>query len=286
MKTDKFSVVRVDLKFVAPFLAIVLLVALACACCTTIDSGSVGIRFKKWSSDASQYGGVLGTCKGWVWFNPITQKIFEYPIYVQRKTYEPFRVNAKDASEFTMDPTIAYRLDPDKATTVFTKYRKTLDEIEDGYIRTCIYEAYRTCANQYTSDYLMSHRGEFESEVRKRLEVSLSSEGFIVEEFTSQITPPQSLAEAINAKNEAVQNALKAENKVKEAEANAKIEIAKAQGEAQALRIKGDGEAYYNRVVAQSLSPLLVQQDAIDKWDGKLPQYSGGGALPFINIGK
>ena len=46
------------------------------------------------------------------------------------------------------------------------------------------------------------------------------------------------------------------------------------------------GEAYYNRVVAQSLSPLLVQQDAIDKWDGKLPTYSGGGALPFINIGK
>ena len=208
--------------------AVLLLIAFIS--CTTIDSGSVGIRFKKWSSDASQYGGVLGTCKGWVWYNPITQKIFEYPIYVQRKTYEPFRVNAKDASEFTMDPTIAYRLDPDKATAVFTKYRKTLGEIEDGYIRTCIYEAYRTCANQYTSDYLMSHRGEFESEVRKRLEVSLSSEGFLVEEFTSQITPPQSLAEAINAKNEAVQNALKAENKVKEAEANAKIEIAKAQG--------------------------------------------------------
>ena len=257
---------------------------LAYMSCTTIDSGSVGIRFKKWSSDTSQYGGVLGTCKGWVWFNPITQKIFEYPIYVQRKTYEAFRVNAKDASEFTMDPTIAYRLDPGKATDVFTKYRKTLEEIEDGYIRTCIYEAYRTCANQYTSDYLMSHRGEFESEVRKRLEISLSSEGFLVEEFTSQITPPPSLAEAINAKNEAVQNALKAENKVKEAEAEAKIEIAKAQGEAQALRIKGDGEAYYNRVVAQSLSILLVQQDAVNKWDGKMPTYNGGGALPFINI--
>ena len=89
--------------------AVLLLIAFIS--CTTIDSGSVGIRFKKWSSDASQYGGVLGTCKGWVWYNPITQKIFEYPIYVQRKTYEPFRVNAKDASEFTMDPTIAYRLD-------------------------------------------------------------------------------------------------------------------------------------------------------------------------------
>ena len=63
--------------------AVLLLIAFIS--CTTIDSGSVGIRFKKWSSDASQYGGVLGTCKGWVWYNPITQKIFEYPIYVQRK---------------------------------------------------------------------------------------------------------------------------------------------------------------------------------------------------------
>ena len=46
--------------------AVLLLIAFIS--CTTIDSGSVGIRFKKWSSDASQYGGVLGTCKGWVWY--------------------------------------------------------------------------------------------------------------------------------------------------------------------------------------------------------------------------
>ncbi len=255
--------------------------------CTTIDSGSVGIKFMKWSSNADQYGGVIGTCQGWVWYNPVTESIFEYPIYVQRKTYEAFSVNAKDASTFMMDPTIAYRLNPDKATQVFTKYRKSLNEIEDGYIRTCIYEAYRTCANQYTSDYLMANRGEFESEVHKRLENSLSKEGFIVEEFTSQITPPTSLAEAINAKNEAVQNALKAENKVKEAEANAKIEIAKANGEAEALRIKGDGEAYYNRVVANSLNQLLVNQYAIEKWDGKLPTYVGGSKeMPFINLTK
>lgn len=253
--------------------------------CTTIDSGSVGIKFMKWSSDAEEHGGVIGTCKGWVWFNPFTQRIFEYPTFVQRKTYEPFAVNAKDASVFTMDPTIAYRLDADKATRVFTKYRKSLSDIEDGYIRTCIYEAYRTCANQYTSDYLMANRGEFENEVRKRLEVSLSAEGFIVEEFTSQITPPSSLAEAINAKNEAVQNALKAENKVKEAEAEAKIEIAKAEGEAKALKIKGDGEAYYNRVVAQSLNQLLVQQYAIERWDGKMPTYlTGNSTMPFINV--
>lgn len=273
-------------KMLLPLGIVLVAIFIATKCCTTIDSGSVGIKFYKWSSDSDKRGGVIGTCKGWVWYNPITQNVFEYPIYVQRKTYAAFSVNAKDASIFTMDPTIAYRLDPDKSIDVFVKYRKSLQDIENGYILTCIYEAYRICANQYTSDSLMANRGGFETAVRERLEKSLGNEGFIVEEFTSQITPPNTLAEAINAKNEAVQNALKAENKVKEAEANAKIEIAKAQGEANALKIKGDGEAYYNRVVALSLNDLLVRQYAIEKWDGKLPTYMTGdkGATPIIGI--
>ena len=33
--------------------------------CTTIDSGSVGIRFYNWSSDNDKHGGVIETCKGW-----------------------------------------------------------------------------------------------------------------------------------------------------------------------------------------------------------------------------
>ena len=92
------------------------------------------------------------------------------------------------------------------------------------------------------------------------------------------------LRKMIDAKNAAIQSALRAENEVKEAEANAKIAIAKAEGEARALKIKADGEAYYNRTVAASLNELLVKQDAIEKWDGKLPTYNGGGAVPFLNI--
>jgi regulator of protease activity HflC (stomatin/prohibitin superfamily) len=263
-------------------LSFILLAALAVSC-TTIDSGSVGIKFEKWTADKSAQGGVIETCKGFVFYNPFTTSVWEYPSFVQRKSFDDIQVNAKDASTFSISPVLAYRLDQDKATYVFTKYRKPLSDIEDGYIRTCIYEAYRTCGNSYTSDYLMSNREEFEKAVRLRLDESMTKEGFIVEEFTAQITPPASLRSAIDAKNEAIQNALKAENKVREAEANAKIEIAKAEGNAQALKIKGDGEAYYNRVVAASLNQLLVNQYALEKWDGKLPTYSGG-AVPFIDI--
>lgn len=255
------------------------------ASCTVVDSGEIGIKFHKWSSNENDYGGVEGTCKGWVFYNPITSAVFTYPTYIQRKNYEPFAVNAKDASVFKMDPTIAYRLNPEKACDIFTKYRKGIEDLENGYIRTCIYEAYRTCANRYTSDSLMSNRANFENDVRNRLESSLMAEGFIVEEFTSQITPPESLAQMINEKNAAVQSALKAENKVKEAEAEAKIRIAEAKGNAEAMQIKADAEAYYNRTIAASLSPLIVQEDWIEKWNGELPTVQGGGGGMILDLG-
>ena len=243
--------------------------------CTTVDSGEIGIKFHKWSGDSDSYGGVEGTCKGVVWYNPFTTKVFTYPTMVQRKNYEAFTVNAKDASVFTMDPQLAYHIDPSKACDIFVKYRKPINELEDGYIRTCIYEAYRTCANNYTSDSLMSNRAKFEADVRARLEKSLAQEGFIVDEFTSAITPPKSLTEMIDAKNRAVQSALKAENEIKEAEAKAKIDVAKAEGSAKAMKIKADAEAYYNRTIAASLSPMIIQEDWIEKWDGKLPTVQG-----------
>ena len=262
------------------FIAIVL-----AACCTVVDSGEVGIRFHKWSASEEDYGGVEGTCKGWVFYNPITTSVFTYPAFIQRKQYETIKVNAKDASLFDMDPTIAYRINPEMACDIFTKYRVGVKELEDGYIRTCIYEAYRTCANQYTSDSLMSNRANFERDVRQRLEKSLMAEGFIVEEFTSKITPQQSLLAMIDAKNTAIQSALKAENEVKEAEANAKIAVAKAEGNAKAMKIKADAEAYYNRTIAASLSMMIIQEDWIEKWDGKLPTYTGSGT-PLISLPK
>jgi len=254
----------------------VIIAAVMTTSCTVVDSGEIGIKFHKWSTNEKDYGGVEGTCKGWVTYNPITTDVFTYPTFIQRKNYEAFNVNAKDASVFSMDPTIAYRINPEKACDIFVKYRKGIEDIENGYIRTCIYEAYRTCANQYTSDSLMSNRANFERDVRNRLESSLMDEGFIVEEFTSQITPPRSLAQMINEKNAAVQSALKAENKVKEAEAEAKIRVAEARGAAEAMQIKADAEAYYNRTIAASLSPLIVQEDWIEKWDGKVPTLMGG----------
>ena len=82
-----------------------------------------------------------------------------------------------------------------------------------------------------------------------------------------------------------IQASLKAENEVKEADAKAKIAIAKAKGEGEAMRIKADAEAYYNQTISASLSDRIVQEDFIEKWDGKLPTIvtSGGGTILDVN---
>lgn len=151
-------------------------------------------------------------------------------------------------------------------------------------MKTAIYDAYRINANKYAADELIANRAKFEDDVKSMLEQTLGNEGFYVEQFTSQIEPPQSLTDMIDAKNAAVQAALKAENQVKEAEANAKIAVAKAEGDAKAMKIKADAEAYYNRTISASLSPLIIQEDWIEKWDGKLPTYAGGNSVPMLNL--
>ena len=273
-KTKFYSVLAICLGAFVLFLA---------TCTKIVDNSEIGIKFKKFSlTDQGEL--VANQVSGLTFFNPITTRVFTYPVFIQRVNYDPFTVTTKDAATFTMDPMMAYQLDRSKAAYVFNKYRQSLREIEMGYIRTCIYDAYRISANNYTSDELMANRAKFEQEVRSMLERSLNEEGFKVQEFTSQITPPQSLSAAIEAKNQAIQEALKAENLVKQAEANAQIAIAKAKGEAEATRVKADAEAYYNRTISASLSPFIIQEDWIEKWNGQLPQVTSGQGGMMINL--
>lgn len=263
-----------------------LMVVATMTSCTLVDSGEVGIRFKKFS--LTEQGTLSATpVSGFVTYNPFTESVYTYPVFIQRVDYKPFTVTTKDAAVFTMDPQIAYQLNRDKAKDVFAKYRRPLEDIEAGYMRTCIYDAYRITANNYTSDELMANRGKFEAEVRAMLDASLGVEGFSINEFTSQITPPQSLQASIDSKNKAIQESLRALNEVEKAKAEAEIAIAKAEGEAKAMRIKADAEAYYNYKISSSLTHNIVLEDWIEKWDGKLPQMQGSSNMvPMVNFNK
>ena len=255
-----------------------------CCSCNRIDAGYEGIKVNLYGSNKGIDDVALVT--GMVWYNPFTTSVYEYPTFVQTVDYPPFSINAKDGSSFTVDPTISLKIIDGCAADVFKKYRK--DDIED-VINTTLYNyvknAFRIQLNSYTTDELVSKREEFERAIETRLAEELERENFHLEQMTSGLQYPQTLVAAIDAKNKAVQDALKIENEVKAVEANAKKAIAEAEGAAQALKIKGDAEAEYNRKITASLSTLLVHQNMVDKWDGKLPTYGTTPTL-FRDLGK
>ena len=58
-----------------------------------------------------------------------------------------------------------------------------------------------------------------------------------------------------------------------------------AKGEAESILVVAQEQAKANEVLAHSLTPILVSYKSIERWNGVLPQVSGG-AVPFIELGK
>lgn len=252
--------------------------------CERIDAGHVGVKVNLYGDNK----GVADVTEvtGMVFYNPITHNIYEFPTFIQHKEYtgdNAFIVNSKDGSEFHISPIINYSVQREKVPYIFAKYRRTLESIEDGFLKTNIYDAFRMTANAYTAEELISNRQLFENKVRATLDSTLLKEGFIINQLTSNLVYPETFKQAIEAKNNAVQSALTAENKVKQAEAEAKIKVATAEGNAQAMLTSAKAEAEANRMKQVTLTPLLLQLEYINKWDGKLPVY---GQVPqmFKNI--
>jgi regulator of protease activity HflC (stomatin/prohibitin superfamily) len=198
---------------------------------------------------------------------------------MQHKEYtdeESFVVNSKDGSEFHVSPLINYSVQREKVPYIYSKYRVSLEQIQSGFLKTAVYDAFRLTANSYTAEELISNREKFEFKVRAQLDSSLISEGFMISQMTSNLVYPETFKNAIESKNNAVQQSLTAENQVKTAEAQAKIKIATAEGNAQAMLTSAKAEAESNRLRQQTLTPLLLQQMWIEKWDGSLPQTQLG----------
>ena len=277
---------------VAVMLGVAVIAGFAIIGLERIDAGHVGIKVN-----------LLGTGKGvdnatevtgWVFYNRFTTKIVEFPTFMQHKEYRKsedgdnsFVVNSKDGSEFHVSPLINYSVEREKVPYIFTKYRVELNAIEDGFLKTTIYDAFRMTANSYTAEELISNRQTFETKVRATLDASLLKEGFVISQLTSNLIYPETFKRAIEAKNNAVQTALTAENQVKTAEAQAKIKVATAAGNAQAMLTAAKAEAEANRMKQVTLTPLLLQLEWINKWNGELPNTMlGQGSNTFYGLNK
>lgn len=253
------------------FLAIACSIVSCCGC-QRIDAGHEGILVNQFGSDKGVDDVTLVT--GTVFYNPLTKSVYEFPLYVQTVDYPVFAINAKDGTQFNIDPTISLRAISGSTPQIFKKYRKPLDEIIQNTLFNYTKDVFRVELNKHTTDELISKRESFENDVQNALTLVLKNEGFELEQLTSGLQIPVSIIESINSKNKMIQDAMTAENQVKLAEAKAKTKIVEAEAEAKS-----------NNLREKSLTPLLIQQMFIDKWDGKTPLY-GDALTLFKNVGQ
>ena len=166
---------------------------------------------------------------------------------------------------------------------MFQTYRKGPEEIRSVTLRNSI----RDCLNKASSTMpIESVYGEKKAElfdkVQQMVSNQLSPNGIVIDKISivGSIRLPKQITDSLNDKVAATQTSQKVENQLRSAKAEAQKMIAKAEGEAKA-----------NEIIANSVSDKILtwqrlqnESKAIDKWNGALPQVSGTGTTPFINL--
>lgn len=252
-------------------LVLVILVAISLVSCTErIDAGYEGIKVNLYGTDKGVDDVTLVT--GRVWYNPFLTSIHEFPTYVQTYDYHAFTVNTKDGSVFTVDPTMSVSIVGGSSPKIFKKYRKNLDDIMSSTFANHIKDVYRIEFNKYSTNEVISSREKFEEGIQNKMRDFFKEEGFQLEQLTSGISYPKEITDAINLKNRAEQDAIRVEQELRIVEAEAKKLLAQAEAESKANELK-----------QRTLTPLIIQYEFIQKWDGKTPLY-GNSPMMFKNV--
>lgn len=149
-------------------------------------------------------------------------------------------------------------------------------------IAPAVQEILKEVTAKYSAEELISKRDVVASEVQQLLTKRMSKYYLTLQDISIvNFEFSKTFNDSIEAKQTAAQQALKAENDLKRIEIEAKQRVEQAKAEAESLRLKKQ------EVTAElvRLKEIEVQEKALEKWDGKLPQVTGG-ATPFIDMTK
>jgi len=213
--------------------------------------------------------------EGLRWKMPWVQSVTKVDIRVQ-KIESPADAASKDLQAVSTTVALNYSLDPGKLKELYSTIGM---DVEQRVIATRIQETVKATAAKYTAEELITNREAVRSDIVGLLTKQLLEYHIIVAPGGVQITNfdfSKAFNDSIEEKQVAEQKALTAKNNLERTKVEAEQRIAQARGEAEAIRIQAEA------IRAQG-GKEYVDLKSIEKWDGKLPQYTGG-AIPMINI--
>lgn len=250
---------------------IVILAMLVCFLITCnpfvmVGPGERGIKIRLGEVQPESYG------EGLHIIFPFIQKFKTMNVKTQR-TELPTSVYTKDIQQAKITYVINFNVQPQNVNKLFQEvgmdYQRTiLIPVVEGTIKDII--------GKWNAQDLIANREKATGDILFKLQNQLKDNYINVTDFQmTEINYSDVFERAIESKVTAEQEALKAKNKTVQVQEEAKQKVIAAEAEAKSMAI---------RAQALSQNKSLVQYEAVQKWDGKMPQYMLGGSVPFINV--
>ena len=262
---------------------------LALAACGQVDPGERA-TFVTWGTmDQKCYG------QGLYWYNPISTNMDVVDTQVQAFEAKNLAAATRDLQEVHATVVVNYALDPDAC-------HKLLAEVGHAYREKVLYPALQDALKAGTAHFaigeIIKERAKLREEVTKALQARVSPFYIRVNDNGVNLTNfdvSKAYMGAVEQKQIAEQNVITSTRNAEGAKAqavgiaDAAREAAKgaadarrveAQATADALRIEAAARADYNARISASLTPILIQNRAIDAWS------AGGSQVPQIVAGQ
>lgn len=226
---------------------------------------------------------------GWKWLT-WNEELFLFPTFNQNFNITGIKGQDKDGMVVGLPLGVTLRAAEGSAPILYKTYRKSMDEIIGVNVPQVVRDAVNAESSKVTAETMYGpSKEDFIKRIQVRVQEHFNTRGIIVENLylNGQIDLPGPVVAALNRKIEATQKAQQRENELRQTQAEAAKEVAAAEGAKAAAILRAEGEAQALSIKGAALrsNPGVVELNAIEKWDGKLPTVTAGNnALPFINI--
>ena len=275
--------------------SIALLSLIALTACSYVPAGNVGVKVNLLGNDKGVDSEILPVGRYWIGIN---EELYLFPTFMQNyewtqdsrtgsETDESISFQTIDGMVANADIGISYSIDPSMVGQIFQTYRRGVTEITDTFLRNMVRDSLVRQSSSRPIDYIYGEgKAEMMSRVQAEVSEAVRPQGIIINQiyWIGQIRVPKVVEAAIDAKIEATQRAQQRANEVATARAEADKKIEEARGQAESILRIAEAQAAANKLLADSLTLELVQYQAITKWDGVLPKFTGSAAIPFIDV--
>ncbi|WP_445243142.1 MULTISPECIES: prohibitin family protein [unclassified Microcoleus] len=205
---------------------------------------------------------------------PIVDTVQKLSVRVQKQESSA-EASSKDLQDVFTDVALNWHIIPEEANAIFQQIGDEKQVVE-RIIDPAVEEVLKAVMAKYTAEEIITKRGEVKAEVDDFLTLRLVTYHIAVDDISLvHVHFSQRFSEAVEAKQIAEQEAKKGEflalKAVKQAEA--KVNLAK-------------GEAEVQRLLRDNLTAELLERQAIEKWDGKLPLIVGDGGKNLLDLRK